>query len=172
MADRCKILDLGNNLVIVKGETGFSNGQHCKVRAIFQIHAFGSLQVEKMLQGMFSKRQQSQLDPWRIVLRALGKVGMAQEWMGPNGGQQVAHQGEMQHLLGSNERNNALPPFDRFELSRRHPLAHVTLQTESREQIFAHDHMLQRRCFGEHEDELFAVFDHNWGFFGHGTCSL
>ena len=125
-----------------------------------------------MLQGMFSKRQQGQLDPWRIVLRALGKVGMAKEWMGPNGGQQVAHQGQMQHLLGSNARNHALPPFDRFELSRRHALAHVTLQTESREQIFTHDHVLERRRFGEHEDQLFAVFDHNRGFFGQGDCSF
>src|SRR5437868_4916780 len=172
MPDRGKILGLGNNLVIVEGETGFGNGQHCKFRGIFQIHAFGPLQVEKMLQGMFAKRQEGQLDPWRIVLRALGKVGMAQEGMGPNGGQQVAHQGQMQHLLGSNQRNHALPAFDRFELSRRHAFAHVTLQTESREQIFAHDHMLQRRCFGEHEDELFAVFDHNWGFFGHDACSF
>src|SRR5438874_2224115 len=137
MADRGKILGLGNDLAIVEGGTGVGNGQHCKFRGIFQIHAFRSLQVEKMLQGMFSKRQQSQLDPWRIVLRALGKVGMAQEGMGPNGGQQVAHQGEMQHLLGRNERNNTLPPFDRFELSRRHPFAHVTLQTEGRDQMFA-----------------------------------
>ena len=76
-----------------------------------------------MLQGMFAKRQQGQLDPWRIVLRALGKVGMAEVWMGPNGGQQVAHQGQMQHLLGSNQRHHALPAFDRFELSRRHAFA-------------------------------------------------
>ena len=172
MPNRGKILGLGNDLVIVEGEIGFGNGQHGKFRGIFQLHSFGPLQVEKMLQGMFAKRQEGQLDPWRIVLRALGKVGMAQEGMGPNGGQQVAHQGQMQHLLGSNQRHHALPAFDRFELSRRHAFAHVTLQTESREQIFAHDHMLQRRCFGEHEDELFAVFDHNWGFFGHGTCSL
>ncbi len=172
VADRGKILGLGNNLVIVEGETGFGNGQRCKFRGIFQVHAFGPLQVEKMLQGMFAKGQQGQLDPWRIVLRALGKVGMAEVWMGPNGGQQVAHQGQMQHLLGSNQSNNALPPFDGFELSRRHALAHVTLQTESSKQIFAHDHLLERRCFGEYEDELFAVFDYHWGFFGQGACSF
>ena len=131
MPDGGKLLGLGHNLVIVEGETGFGNGQHRKFRGIFQIHAFGPLQVEKMLQGMFAKRQEGQLDPWRIVLRALGKVGMAQEGMGPNGGQQVAHQGQMQHLLGSHQRNHALPPFDSFELGRRHALAHVTLQTES-----------------------------------------
>jgi hypothetical protein len=32
--------------------------------------------------------------------------------------------------------------------------------------------MLQLRCFGEHENELFAVFDHNRRFFGHGDCSF
>jgi hypothetical protein len=97
---------------------------------------------------------------------------MAQEWMGPNGGQQVAYQGQMQHLLGGNQRNHALPPFDGFELSCRHALAHLTLQTESREQILTHDHMLQRRSFGEYEDQLYAVFDHNGGFFGHGIASV
>src|SRR5207302_10064398 len=81
MADRGKILGLGNKLVIVEDETGFGNGQHGKFRGILQIHAFGPLQVEKLLQGMFAKGQQGQLHPWRIVLRALGKVGMAKEWV-------------------------------------------------------------------------------------------
>ena len=97
---------------------------------------------------------------------------MAHVWMGPDGGQQVAHQGEMQHLLGSNQRNFALPQLDGCELSRCHALAHVTLQTECREQILAHDHMLQRRCFGEQEDEFFAVFDHHSGFGRHRVCSF
>ncbi len=103
VADRGKVLGLGNNLVIVEADTGFGSSQHRKVRSILQIHSFGALQVEKMLQGMFAKRQQGQLDPRRIVLRALGEVGMAQVGIGPDGGQQVAHQGEVQHLLGSHE---------------------------------------------------------------------
>src|SRR5947209_9717805 len=35
VADRGKILGLGYNLVIVEGDTGFGNGQHCKFRGIF-----------------------------------------------------------------------------------------------------------------------------------------
>src|SRR5215469_7130366 len=162
VANGGKLLGLGHNLLIVEAESGFGKSQRSKFRGIFQIHPLGPLQVEKMLQGMVAKGQQGQLDTWRIVLRALGEVGMAEVGMGPDGGQQVAHQGEMQHLLGSNERNNLLPAFDRCELSCRHALVHVTLQTKSGEEIFAHDHMLKRRCFREHEDQLFAIFDHNW----------
>ena len=49
MPNSGKLLVLGNDLVIVEGETGFGNGQHGKFRGICQIHAFRSLQVEKML---------------------------------------------------------------------------------------------------------------------------
>src|SRR5207247_7443125 len=67
VADRGKILGLGNDLVIVEGETGFGNGQHGKFRGIFQLHSFGPLQVEKMLYCMFATMHYGESYPWCIV---------------------------------------------------------------------------------------------------------
>src|SRR5207248_11186514 len=113
---------------------------------------FGSFKKEKVLKRILSKGEQGKPNTWRIVFRLLRKVGTTEVWGRANCGKQVAHQGEMKHLLGGNVRNDPLPALDGLELLCRDAFADVTLQTEGRIQILAHDHMLKRRCFRENED--------------------
>ena len=72
----------------------------------------------------------------------LGEVWPAKERDRPDGGEQIVHQGEVEHLLGGDQGDLALPTCDRFQLRLRDALTDVALHTKGGEQVLAHNHVL------------------------------
>src|SRR2546426_5183021 len=71
--------------------------------------------------------------------------------------QHVIDEGEMKHFLSCYIRYDSFPFCNGLQLVASQFLACPTFETESREKIFAHYHMLQSRRLGENEDEIFTI---------------
>ena len=105
---------LRDNLPSIDEQTGFGNSQHFEFRCVLQIHALGPLQEEKVLQGITAKGQQAELDSWGVVPGVLREVWPAKERDRSDGGEQIVHQGEVQHFLRGDQGDLALPAGDRL----------------------------------------------------------
>jgi hypothetical protein len=70
----------------------------------------------------------------------------------------------VEHLLGGDLRDHALPPFDRLELLFGQPFARVGLEAEGSEEVLEHQHVFQLRGLREQEDELFPVLNNDRSF--------
>src|SRR2546425_652645 len=63
----------------------------------------------------------------------------------------------MKHFLSCYIRYDSFPFCNGLQLVASQSLACPTFETESREEIFAHYHMLQRGRFRKDEDEIFTI---------------
>jgi hypothetical protein len=115
-------------------------------------------------QGLLAERVKGQLESRRIVFRRLREVRPAKVRGAAYGREQVTHRGQVEHLLGGDLRDHALPPFDRLELLFGQPFARVGLEAEGSEEVFEHQHVLQLRGLREQEDELFPVLNNDRSF--------
>ena len=113
-----------------------------------------------MAQCLLAERQQRQLDPRRVVIGGLRQVRPGQVRGSADRGQQVVHQGQVQHLLGRHVRDLLAPSGHRRELPLRQSLLGGLLERERREQVLAHDAVLQLGGLAQHVDQRLAVLDH------------
>src|SRR3989442_5087499 len=67
----------------------------------------------------------------------------------------------MKHFLSCYIRYDSFPFCNGLQLVASQSLACPAFETESREKIFAHYHMLQRGRFRKDEDEIFTIFYSN-----------
>jgi len=77
----------------------------------------------------------------------------------PNRRQQVARDGQMEHLLLGNHEDRGSPPLHRCELHGRQPLIDGALERERRKQVLAHERVLKLGGFAEHVDKRAAMLD-------------
>ena len=75
-------------------------------------------------------------------------------------GEHVLHEREVQHLLGGDVGDRAAPAGDRLELLGGEPLVCALLEREGREQVLAHDPVLELGGLAQHVDQRLAMLDH------------
>ncbi len=132
--------------------------------AVVQVHALGPLEEHEMPQRLLPERQQGQVNSCGIVARRVREVRPGQVRGGANRGQQVLHQRQMQHLLRGDVRDDRAPAPGSGQFVGGEVLALVLLEGERREQVLAHDAVLQFGGFAEHVDQRLAVLDHERRF--------
>src|SRR5262249_3452553 len=76
-----------------------------------------------------------------------------------DGRQQVAGDGQVEHLLLGNREDRGSPPLDRCELLVREPFIDGALEREGRKEVLAHERVLKLRGRAEHVDERAAMLD-------------
>jgi hypothetical protein len=79
---------------------------------------------------------------------------------GADRGEHVLHEREVQHLLGGDVGDRAAPERDGLELLRRDSFVLALLERERREQVLAHDPVLELGGLAEHVDQCLAMLDH------------
>ena len=75
-----------------------------------------------MPQRPLTERQERYLDLWWIPSRPDRQVGALEMGRGPDSGQDVGGQGQMQHLLLDDVDESGLPGLDSVQLVGREPL--------------------------------------------------
>src|SRR6185295_61632 len=75
----------------------------------------------------------------------------------------VLHEREVQHLLGADVGDRPPPASDGLELLRREPLVLALLERERREQVLAHDPVLELGGLTQHVDQRLAMLDDELG---------
>ena len=128
--------------------------------AVVQVHALGTLEEHEVPQRLLPERQQGQVHPGGIVTGRVGKVRPGQVRRGTDRGQQVLHQRQVQHFLRGDVRDDLAPAPGGGHFFGREALALILLEGERREQVLAHDAVLQFGGLAQHVDERLAVLDH------------
>src|SRR5262249_11469054 len=123
-----------------------------------------SLEKQEVAKCLLTERKQLKTHSTGIVPGWLGQVGPRQMGTYPNGRQQVAGDGQMEHLLLGNPHDRGSPPFDRGELLTREPFIDGALERERSKQILTHDRMLKLSGRAEHVDERAAMLDDEGAF--------
>jgi hypothetical protein len=77
----------------------------------------------------------------------------------------------VQHLLHGDAAQRLAPAVGRFGLLASQPLAGTVFETEFREHVLAHDHVLELGGLGERPPQVLAVRDDDPGF-SHGAPIL
>jgi hypothetical protein len=111
---------------------------------------------------MLAEGHQRELDFRRIILRALREIGTAEMRHAADCRQQVARLRQVQHLLHGHTSDHTLPAPHSLRLLGGQPFVGALLQAESREEVLAHQQMLQLRRLAQEKDQLFAALDHQW----------
>jgi hypothetical protein len=111
-------------------------------------------------QCRLAERHQREVDAGGIVTRRRGQVRAGEVGSGADRGQNVLHEREVEHLLGRDMRDHLPPATHRLERVGRDSLVFALLEREGREQVLAHDPVLELRGLAEHVDQRLAVLDH------------
>ena len=127
---------------------------------VLPLHSLRALEVQEVQQRPLAERDQIELDPGWEVARALREVGAAQVGRRPDRGHHVRHQRQMEHLLDRDSPQDLAPPLDRLRLFAGQALAGPILEAELREQVLAHDHVLQLRRLLQQEPQILAMRHH------------
>ena len=127
--------------------------------SVVQRHALGALKEHEVTQRLLAERQQRQVNARRVVAGRLREVGPGQVRRGPDRGQQVLHQRQVQHLLGGDMHDLPAPARRGGELGIGQPLARGLLQRERREQVLRHDAVLQLGRLAQDIDQRLTVLD-------------
>ena len=134
--------------------------ERCEPVAVVQVHALGTLEEHEVPQRLLPERQQRQVNPGGIVAGRVGEVRPGQVRRGADRGQQVLHQRQVQHFLRGDVRDDLAPAPGGGQFFGREALALVLLEGERREQVLAHDAVLQFCGLAQHVDQRLAVLDH------------
>jgi hypothetical protein len=95
--DGLEVLAAGDDLAFGHGRDGAAVGGH-PLRVV-GVHALRALQEHEVLQRGLTERQQRQVQAGRVVAGWVREVRPGQVRGAADGGQQVLHQGQVQHLL-------------------------------------------------------------------------
>ncbi len=124
---------------------------------VLAFHPFGPLQVQEVPQGPLAERQQVQLQPGGEIPGALREVRPAQGGSGADCRHQVGDQRQVQHLLHGDAAHRLAPPAHGLGLVLGQPLAGTVFETDLREEVLAHDHVLELGGLGEQPPQVLAV---------------
>jgi hypothetical protein len=135
---------------------------HRRVDALrtLERHALRALEQHEVLQGPLAERHQRQRHARGIVVRRRGQVRPRQMRSRADRREHVLHQREVQHLLGGHVSDRPAPARHGLELLRLEPLVLALLERERREQVLAHDPVLDLGGLAQHVDQLLAMLDH------------
>ena len=126
VTDGLVVLGDGHELVAVGQRLGLADGG--EALGVGQVHPFGAFQVDEVPQGSFLEPDQGDLHPRRIPARQDGEVRPVQVWGGPDGGEQVGGQRQVQHLLLDDVDEHLLPGGHRGQLLAAETLVTAALE--------------------------------------------
>ena len=156
--DRGEVLAAGDDVASPnEGRRPVDRGQSL---GVVQRHPLGALKEHEVPQRLLAERQQRQVNAGRVVAGGLREVRPGQVRRGADRGQQVLHQGQVQHLLGGDVHDLLAPALHRGGLGVGQPLGRGLLQRERREQVLRHDAVLQFGRLAQDVDQRLAVLDH------------
>jgi hypothetical protein len=112
---------------------------------VAQVHPLGALQVDEVAQGPLAEGDQRDLHAWGVPARQDRKVRPVQVGRGPDRGEQVGGQGQVEHLLLRHVDEHLLPGGHLGQLLG--------------EQVLTHQPVLQLTGLREQPHELLAVLD-------------
>ena len=127
---------------------------------VVQVHALRALQEHEVLERGLAERQQRQVHAGRVVGGGMREVRPGQVRGAADGGQQVLHQGQVQHLLGGDVADVLAPALDRLRFLGAQALVLGLLQRERGVQVLAHDAVLELGGLAQHVVQRLAVLDH------------
>ena len=156
--DGLEILAARDDLAFGHGRDRAAVGGH-PLRVV-QVHALRSLQEHEVLERGLAERQQRQVHAGRVVGGGMREVRPGQVRGAADGGQQVLHQGQVQHLLGGDVADVLAPALDRLRLFGAQALGFGLLQRERGVQVLAHDAVLEFGRLAQHVVQRLAVLDH------------
>ena len=113
-----------------------------------------------MLERLLPERHEREVHPGRIVVGGRRQVGPAEVRRRADRREQVVHEREVEHLLGRDVRDRGPPAVDRRQLAPCQPLVLALLERERREQVLAHDPVLELGRLAQHVDQRLAMLDH------------
>ena len=160
--DRGEVLAARDDVAVLHGWHGRGRSllERGHARGVLDVHALGALEEHEVAQRLLAERQQRQVHARRVVAGGLREVRPGQVRGGADGGQQVLHQRQVQHLLGGHVGYLLAPILDRCCFLGGQPLVLQLLQAEGRVQVLAHDAVLKLGGLAEHVDQRLAVLDH------------
>ena len=157
VAHRQEVLAVRDDVVRRHDRGGLTQGP--QPFSVVEGHALGAFEVQEVAQGLFAKGEQSQFDRGRVVPCRLGQVGAREVRGGPQGSQHVGGQRQVEHFLARYAEDGGPPAVDGRSLLLAQPLIGAFLQAEGREQVLAHQGVLQLGRGADHVDERLAVLD-------------
>ena len=125
-----------------------------------QLHALGPLQEDEVPERRRPERHECQVHPGGIVVRGCREVRTREVRSRSDRRQQVVHEREVEHLLGRHVRDRGPPAVDRRQLAAGQSLVLALLERERREQVLAHDPVLELGRLAQHVDQRLAMLDH------------
>jgi hypothetical protein len=156
-----EVLGARDDLAVLHGGGGAAERGH-PVR-VGEVHALRALEEHEVPQRRLTERQQGQVHAGRVVGGGLREVPPGQVRGRADGGQQVLHQRQVQHLLGGDVRDVLAPALRRLGFFLGEALGLGLLQAERGVQVLAHDPVLELRRLAEHVDQRLAVLDDERG---------
>jgi hypothetical protein len=126
---------------------------------VAQVHPLGALQVDEVAQGPLAEGDQRDLHAWGVPARQDRKVRPVQVGRGPDRGEQVGGQGQVEHLLLRHVDEHLLPGGHLGQLLVADPFVNAALEGELGEQVLTHQPVLQLTGLREQPHELLAVLD-------------
>ena len=153
-----EVLAARDDLAVLHGRGGAAERGH--PGRVLDVHALRALEEHEMAQRRLAERQQRQVHAGRVVAGGLREVRPGQVGGRADGGQQVLHQRQVQHLLGGHVRDLLAPSLDGLFFFCGQALVLRLLQAEGRVQVLAHDAVLELGGLAEHVDQRLAVLDH------------
>ena len=137
---------------------------------VLEVHALRALKEHEVAQRLVAERDQGQVHARGIVAGGVREVRPGQVRGAADGGQQVLHQRQVQHLLGGHVRDLLAPSADGLFFCCREALLLRLLQAEGRVQVLAHDPVLELGGLAEQVDQRLAVLDDERGL-GRGQAA-
>jgi hypothetical protein len=159
--DRGEVLAARDDLACLHRGQRAAEGGHPV--GVLEVHALRALEEHEVAQRLFAERHQGQVHARGVMAGGVGEVRPGHVRGSADGGQQVLHQRQVQHLLGGHVRDLLAPSLDGFLLVCGEALVLRLLQAEGRVQVLAHDAVLEFGGLAEHVDQRLAVLDHERG---------
>ena len=153
-----EILAARDDLAVLHGRRGAAVRDH--PGGVLDVHALRAFEVHEVPQRLVAERHQRQVHAGRVVAGGLREVRPGQVRGRADGGQQVLHQRQVQHLLRGHVGDLLAPSSDGLFFFRGQAFGLRLLQAEGGVQVLAHDAVLEFGGLAEHVDQRLAVLDH------------
>src|SRR5688500_3017915 len=141
MTDGREVLGARNDVLLGHQRLGLP--ERVEALRVGKVDPFGTLQVEEVAQCPLAERNERELDPGWKVTPLDREVRSADPRRRADGGEQVVHLSEVEHLLARDLVEGPTPPLDVREAPLLDALVGRLLEAERREQVLAGDRVLE-----------------------------
>ena len=137
-----------------------------KRRAVRRLDALGAFEIDEMVERRAIQSMEFDDDAGGVIAARHRKIRPAEMGTAADRQRQIGDQSQMRHLLDRDVDDGA-PPAPQFGRLRRVEAIRLVFQAEGREEIAAHQVVLDLGGLGEEIDQLFPAIDVNRAFARH-----